>query len=103
MRLEADAEVTLDLPEGHNSMIAVLSGHVTVEGTGVGEAEIARFSTEGKGATVRADGDAMLLVMTGEPIAESVVGHGPFVMNTEAEIRTAISDFNAGRFAQVAA
>jgi redox-sensitive bicupin YhaK (pirin superfamily) len=40
--------------------------------------------------------------MTGEPIDEPVVGYGPFVMNTEGEIRQAIDDFNSGRFSRVA-
>lgn len=102
VRLNKDAQTMLNLPEGHNAMIAVLSGHITVDGQSAGEAEIARFTVEGEGATIKADGDAMLLVMTGEPIAEPVFGHGPFVMNNEAEIRTAISDFNAGCFAQMA-
>lgn len=102
VRLEAGAEATLPLPEGHNSMIAVLSGHVTIDGQGVGEAEIARLSTDGDGVTLHADGDAMLLVLTGEPIDEPVVGYGPFVMNSEAEIREAIEDFNAGRFGHMA-
>ena len=99
----AGANVTLPLPDGHNSMIAVLSGHVTIDGQPVGEAEIARFSTEGAGVPVHADGDAMLLVLTGEPIDEPVVGYGPFVMTSEAEIREAIDDFNSGRFGKVAA
>jgi len=103
VRLDADAEVSLPLPAGHNAMIAVLSGHVTVGETGVGEAEIARFSTEGEGVTLRADGDSMLLVMTGEPIDEPVFGYGPFVMNSEAEIRQAVDDFNSGRFLTAAA
>ena len=102
VRLDADAEVTLPLPDGHTSMIAVLSGHVTIDGKGVGEAEIARFSLNGEGVTVKADGDAMLLVLTGEPIDEPVVGHGPFVMNSEAEIRQAFADFNSGRFGAMA-
>ncbi|MEO5655329.1 MAG: pirin family protein [Nitrosospira sp.] len=102
VRLNADAEVTLDLPDDHNTMIAVLSGHVTIAGQPVGEAEIARFSAGNAGATIHADGDTMLLVMTGEPIHEPVFGHGPFVMNSETEIRTAIDDFNNGRFAQIA-
>lgn len=106
VRLDADAEVTLPLPEGHTSMIAVLSGHVTIDdgngSKGVGEAEIARFSLGGEGVTVKADGDAMLLVLTGEPIDEPVVGYGPFVMNSEAEIREAITDFNSGRFGAMA-
>lgn len=103
VRLAADAEVTLPLPAGHNSMIAVLSGHVTIDGQGVGEAEIARLSTDGEGATVKADGDAMVLVLTGEPIDEPVFGYGPFVMTNEAEIRQAIDDFNSGRFGRVPA
>lgn len=102
VRLKADAEVTLDLPEGHTALVAVLTGHVTVGGTGVGEAEIIRFERAGSQATLRADGDSMLLVLTGEPLNEPVVGHGPFVMTSEAEIRQAITDFNSGRFGEVA-
>ena len=41
--------------------------------------------------------------MTGEPIDEPVFGHGPFVMNTEAEIREAMAEFNAGKFGRLAA
>ena len=102
VRLQAGAEVTLDLPEGHTALVTVLTGHVTVDGQGAGEADIVRLSVAGAGAKLRADGDAMLLVLTGEPIDEPVVGHGPFVMTSEAEIRQAITDFNSGRFGQVA-
>lgn len=102
VRLTAGADATLPLPSGHNSMIAVLAGHLTIDGQSVGEGEIARLSTEGDGITVTADGAAMLLVLTGEPIEEPVVGYGPFVMTSEAEIREAIEDFNAGRFGQMA-
>ncbi len=98
VRMAAGADAVLPVPEGHNAMVAVLSGHVTLGGRGIGEAEIARLSVDGEGAALHADGDAMLLVMTGEPIDEPVFGHGPFVMNTRAEIIQAIEDFNAGRF-----
>ena len=98
VRIAAGADVALPLPEGHNALVAVLSGHVTIGGRAIGEAEIARLSVQGEGAALHADGDAMLLVMTGEPIDEPVFGHGPFVMNTRAEIVQAIEDFNAGRF-----
>lgn len=102
VRLKADADVSLDLPEGHNALIVVLTGHVTVEGAQAGEAEVLQLSTEGQGVQVHADGDSMLLVLTGEPIDEPIAGYGPFVMNTEAEIRQAITDFNSGRFGQIA-
>ena len=98
VRLTAGAEVTLDLPEGHTAMVAVLSGHVTADGTGAGEAQIIRFTREGAGAVVHADADAVLLVLTGEPLNEPVVGYGPFVMTSDAEIRQAITDFNSGKF-----
>lgn len=101
VRLPAGGEITLPLPKAHNSMIAVLAGHVTTASEGIGEGEIARFSVEGEGVTLRADGEAIILVLTGEPIDEPVVGYGPFVMTSEAEIREAIDDFNNGRFGRV--
>jgi redox-sensitive bicupin YhaK (pirin superfamily) len=102
VRLDAGAEIDLPLPEGHNALIAVLSAHVTAGGKDVGEAEIARLTTHGEGVAVRANGQSMLLAMTGEPIDEPVVGYGPFVMNSEAEIRQAVDDFNSGRFGAAA-
>ena len=108
VRLGVDANVTLDLPEGHTSLLVVLGGHVTVsnadgESQQAGEAEVLLLSRDGKTATVHADGDATLLVLTGEPIDEPIAGYGPFVMNTEDEIRQAIDDFNNGRFVKNAA
>ncbi len=103
LRLARDAELTLTLPAGHTSMLVVLNGHVTVASDhAVGEAEMLLLSREGESVQLRADGDATLLVLTGEPIDEPIVGHGPFVMNSDEEIRTAIDDFNSGRFAQKA-
>ncbi|MBN9563136.1 MAG: pirin family protein [Alphaproteobacteria bacterium] len=103
MRMKAGASVTLDLPDGHNSALVVLTGHVTIGGSqAAGEAEMVLLSKEGGSVTVDADGDATVLVLSGEPIDEPVVGYGPFVMNSEAEIRQAIEDFNAGRFGQMA-
>lgn len=103
VRLHRDADVTFDLPEGHTAMIAALSGKVTVNGSEQAEeAEVIRFERDGSQVKIHADSDSILLVLTGEPIKEPVVGQGPFVMNNEAEIRQAIDDFNRGRFGQVA-
>ena len=102
LRLGGGKSVTLDLPEAHTAILVVLSGAVTLEGGAkLGEAQMALFSREGRGVTVTASDDATLLVLTGEPIDEPVVGYGPFVMTSEAEIHQAIKDFNAGKFGRM--
>ncbi len=103
LRLAAGASLTLDVPEGHTTAIVVLSGHITVGGTqAAGEAEMVLLSREGAGITIDADGDSTVLVLTGEPIDEPIAGYGPFVMNSETEIREAIEDFNRGKFGAMA-
>lgn len=103
LRLQQAADLRLSLPAGHNSMIAVLAGQVVINGSQTaGEAEIVRLERDGSEVTIHADREAMLLVLTGTPIDEPVVGYGPFVMNSEAEIRQAAYDFNSGRFGHIA-
>lgn len=98
IRLRADTEVMLNVPGDHTTLIGVLSGHVTIDNQGIGEAEVALLSPEGEGVMIKADGESLILVLTGQPIDEPVVGYGPFVMNSEAEIGKAIDDYNNGRF-----
>jgi redox-sensitive bicupin YhaK (pirin superfamily) len=103
LNLKADADLTLDLPEGHTAMIVVLTGHITVgDGQDAGEAEMVLLDRAGHDIAVHANGEARLLILTGEPIEEPIVGYGPFVMNSEAEIRQAADDFDRGRFVAVA-
>lgn len=104
VRLNQDAETTLNLPEGHTAIVVVLSGRVTVNGDQpAGAAEALLLDRKGDNVTLHADADATLLILTGEPIDEPIVGYGPFVMNSEDEIRTAITDFNSGRFGDIPA
>jgi redox-sensitive bicupin YhaK (pirin superfamily) len=101
VRLGQGKETALTLPGGHTAAVVVLHGTVLVNGEVVREAEMALLEREGDRLYLEANNDATLLVLTGEPIDEPIVGHGPFVMNTQAEIATAMNDFNAGRFGRI--
>ena len=65
------------------------------------EGDLAIFARTGDGITVKAKTDAKLLVMDGQPIPEQVVGHGPFVMNSRAEIQQAFEDYQLGKMDEI--
>ena len=89
----------LRLPAGHTTALFVLKGKTLLNGIqAAGEAELALFEPDGEDISVKAETAATLLVLDGKPIDEPVVGHGPFVMNTQQEIRQAIADYQEGRF-----
>jgi redox-sensitive bicupin YhaK (pirin superfamily) len=101
--LRAGKRAELPLPDGHTTTLLVLSGEVTLNGErDGGEGDLAIFARAGDGIAVKAKTDARLLVMGGEPIAEPVVGHGPFVMNSRAEIQQAFEDYQLGRMGELA-
>ena len=56
------------------------------------------FENKGKEFTVKAEDDAEILILSGKPIDEPIASYGPFVMNTNEEIRQTIDDFNNGKF-----
>ena len=102
LRLNRGKTAMLDVPEGHTVSVLVLSGTVEVNGQEIArEAQTVLFGRNGGGITIEANGDAKLLVLTGEPIDEPVVAHGPFVMNTVGEIKQAMLDFQAGKFGAI--
>jgi len=102
--LNAGAKTEFALAEGHTLMLLVQSGSVKLNGERVaGASQLALFEREGGSIAVEAESDAKLLVLSGEPINEPVIQYGPFVMNSEGEIRQAILDFNAGKFGDISA
>lgn len=99
LTLQADADFTLEIPEGHTALLVGIEGQVSIEGEGaLSEAQVAMLSLDGDRVSLQTDKPAKLLVLIGEPINEPIVGHGPFVMNSQEEIRTAVKDFTNGAF-----
>jgi hypothetical protein len=79
-----------------------LKGAVTVnDETRAADGQVVLF--ERTGGEILADGHAKLLILSGRPIDEPVVSYGPFVMNSEDEIRRALSDYQSGRFGRMEA
>jgi hypothetical protein len=102
VRLKQGGLAELAVADGRTFAVIVLRGTVLVNGQTVArEAQLVMLDRAGSYVTLEANNDAVLLVLSGEPIDEPIVGYGPFVMNTEAEIQQAIQDFNSGRFGQL--
>ena len=99
VRLRTGARFAFPLPEGWGAGIVVLRGTVQINEDAVARAsEMVVLGREGKEVRLEANNEVRLLVLSGEPIDEPLVGHGPFVMNTVEEIQEAIRDFNSGGF-----
>ncbi|AZD68339.1 hypothetical protein SAMN04489802_2063 [Pseudomonas chlororaphis] len=102
IRLNAGKPLTLDLHRGRNTALVLLRGTVQVNGQElVREGQLVLFERDGDQLSLEANNDAVMLLLSGEPIDEPIVGHGPFVMNSEAEIHQAFVDFQSGRFGQM--
>ena len=102
VRLKQGGTARFDVAEGRTLAVAVLSGTVQINGTQLArDAQLVLFDRNGSGVQIEANNDAKLVVLSGEPIDEPIVGYGPFVMNTTDEIQQAMVDFNSGRFGKM--
>jgi quercetin 2,3-dioxygenase len=104
IRLKKGEELVLPVADGWNTSVVVLRG--ALEGAGdsgvvAKDAKMLMFSQDGQDIKIKALEDSVALLLSGEPIDEPIVGHGPFVMNTRQEIDQAINDFNRGAFGSI--
>jgi redox-sensitive bicupin YhaK (pirin superfamily) len=92
------ASITVNLSKEHNAFLYLLDGKVTIDGFGLTEAHYAAvFKNDGDQVTIEALEDTRTLLMSGKPLNEKVVSHGPFVMNTQTEIMEAMRDYQIGK------
>ncbi len=102
LRLRAGRAASLPVPEGHTAIVVVLRGAITVNGSRkMVDAELAVLDRTGEEVRIEAAADATVLLLSGEPIREPIVGYGPFVMNSRQEIEAAVNDFQRGKFGRM--
>ncbi len=89
---------------GHNAFLYVYRGDVSVAGKRVPARRMAILANDAQadGVVIDADADAKVLLIAGRPLREPIAQYGPFVMNTEAEIYQALSDFRDGSLGEKA-
>ncbi|MBD9504537.1 pirin family protein [Pseudomonas sp. PDM17] len=102
LRLQPGRPLELAVKAGRNTALVVLRGNVRLGGgETLREGQLALFDRRGDSLQLEAESDALVLLLSGEPLDEPIVGYGPFVMNSESEIQQAIADVQNGRFGQM--
>lgn len=96
--LAAGATVTVPIAASRSIFFYVVRGSVRVNGTEASARELVEFNHDGDELVIEALKDSVLLLGHATPFGEPVVSGGPFVMNTEAEIRQAYADYQQGKF-----
>ncbi len=100
VELDAGTAFRTAVPAGHTAFAYVFEGKVSfgTECTTLTQGQLAVFSADGEISACAGGEGGRFILVAGRPLGEPIVQHGPFVMNTESEIRQAIADFQAGKF-----
>lgn len=98
LEFQKGGKISVPIPTSHNAMLYLLDGKVTVDGFGLVDGLHAiHFENDGDGITVEALESTRALLLSGEPLNEKLVTHGPFVMNSETQILEAMRDYQKGK------
>jgi quercetin 2,3-dioxygenase len=98
-RLRTGAIAEFSFPESWNTCILLTEGEVNVNRLKkAAENQLVLFGHSGENITIEAHKDSIVLILSGEPIKEPIAAHGPFVMNTQEEIRQTYEDYYNGKF-----
>lgn len=98
IRFAAGAELNLEVPEENNIFFYVIKGKLNAGGRDVQALHLAEFNNDNQALKITAEEDSILLFGHAKPFNEPVVAQGPFVMNTQDEIRQAYRDYQQGKF-----
>ena len=98
-KLKKGGKTDFSFPANFNTAALVIEGNIVVNGEENAPTDhFVLFENEGENFTIEASEDAVVLIISGEPLKEPIFHHGPFVMNNRNEILQAFDDFNQGKF-----
>ena len=101
-RLNAGGSATFEFPAHFNTALLVAEGMIRINKSDTAPSDhFVLFKNDGESFSVEAVENAIVLIMSGQPIREPVAAHGPFVMNTKAEIYQAFEDVEKGKFGRL--
>lgn len=98
IKLRTGGRVGFSLNQDYNTAILLINGSAQVNGEVAVEHSLILFKNEGEQISITALTDCVLLVLSGEDLNEPIASYGPFVMNTQEEIRESIQEFRSGKF-----
>ncbi|MEP7373437.1 MAG: pirin family protein [Chitinophagaceae bacterium] len=98
IKLNKAAEFNTSITSDHNTAILVINGSIEVNGEKAAEHSFVLFKNDGEDIHIKASENAVVLLLSGEPINEPIASYGPFVMNTQEEIYEAIEEFQSGKY-----
>jgi quercetin 2,3-dioxygenase len=98
LKTKSEKYLELNFDPEDNTIILVLEGSITINGTLVPKSNLVKFNHDGSLIKLNSKNDCKFLVLSGTPINEPIAHYGPFVMNTKAELIQAVDDFNDGKF-----
>ena len=102
VKLQKGAKTTFSFLKHYTTILVTLEGNIRVnEREEIATDHFVLFKNDGEKFTMEATSDALILVLSGEPIAEPIAAYGPFVMNTRAELVQAFQDFEQGKFGEL--
>ena len=96
IRMQAGSNLQQNAPNGWNSFLYVLQGKINVGNTEIKVNQTAIFDVNGDIINFTANEACRFVFLAGRPTGERIVHYGPFVMNTDKEIRDAIRDYSNG-------
>jgi len=88
----------INIDKERNILLYVVDGKIKVNNEIAHKLILLEFNNDGEKINIEALEDSIIIFCQGKPLNEPVVSYGPFVMNTEAEIRQAMIDYQSGKF-----